>query len=97
MVEVAGLAGRLEQRQGRPRHGGLVFQQAGGGDAVAPPRMSYPSVRLPQALHDEGEGVGSVQEPARLREHRGGATEGGDGQAVTVGEHLIVAGRTGPT
>ena len=63
----------LEQRERGPRHGGLIFQQAGGGHPVQPPCMMHAPIRPAHARENELEGRSGAVEPVGAFEDRGGA------------------------
>ena len=88
--EVGWLAGRLVQRQRGAGHRRLVLDQAGGGDAAQAPGVLDAAVAAGHVGQDEVEGLPRAVEPGGLVEHRGGAGQGGDRQAVPVGQHLVV-------
>src|SRR5689334_10424597 len=55
------------------------------------PGMQEPAIRPAQLRYDEVERGARCLQPFRLAEYRAGARERGDGQAVPVGQHLVVA------
>ena len=90
------IAGRLEQRQGRAGHRGLVVQQAHGGNASEPPGVLHPPIGRAHFRQHEIEGFLGAGQPLGMVEHGRGAGQRGDRQAVPIRQHLVVAAGTDP-
>ena len=94
-LEVAGIAARLEQRDRRPGHGGVIVQHSARARAPVPPGVQEPSVRIPQRRHDEREGGAGRSHPFGLVEDGARPDEGRDRKAVPVRQNLVVAAGPG--
>ena len=93
LVEVAHLAGRLEQRDAGARHVGVVVERAAMQPLAGAMGMEQPAVVVAHPVHDEAPGADRGGQPVVALEHGGGVGERGDHQAVPVGQHLVVPAR----
>ena len=90
-LEVAGLAARLEQGERGAGHRRIVVEQGAGAGAPLAPGVQEPAVAAAQLGKHKIERGACAFQPRRLAEHGAGADQRGDGQAVPVGQHLVVA------
>ena len=89
--EVGGLAARLEQAKRGAGHRRIIVEERAGAGMSLAPGVQEPPVAAAQLRHDEIERGARRSEPRRLAEDGAGASERGDGQAIPVGQHLVVA------
>ena len=93
LVEAVWFPRCLEQGDGGTGHGGLVFQQAGGGDAAEAPGMGDAAIGLGELVAEEVQRLAGQVDPGGLVEDEAAAAEGGDGERVPVGQDLVVPPR----
>ena len=92
-LEIARLAARLEQAKRCARHRRIVVEERAGAGMALAPGMQEPPVGAAQFRKHKVERGPRGSKPFRLAEHSAGADERRDGQAVPVGQHLVVAAR----
>ena len=94
-VKIPRLSGGLEQGERGAGHRRVIVDEGAGAGMSLPPGVQKPTVAAPELAHDKIERGARGCNPGRLAEHGAGADERRDGQAVPVGQHLVVAAGLG--